>query len=67
VTVETVRLYSVRSVAERLEMSRQWVYDRITAGDIRAVEFGGSRAKTRVRADDLQAFIDARTFGVPSQ
>ena len=62
---EAVRLYSVAAVAERLEMSRDWVYDQINAGKLRAVELGDTRAKTRVRADDLQAFIDARTFGMP--
>lgn len=60
---EAVRLYSVRTVAERMEMSRFWVYAQIRAGRLRAVELGDDRAKTRVRADDLQAFIDARTFG----
>jgi excisionase family DNA binding protein len=63
---DAVRLYSVRTVAERLEMSRVWVYAQIDAGSLRAVELGSSRAKTRVRSDDLQAFIDARTFGKPA-
>jgi excisionase family DNA binding protein len=57
-----VRLYSVRTVAERLEMSRDWVYAQIRAGRLRAVELGDTRAHTRVRSDDLRAFIDARTF-----
>lgn len=60
---DAVRLYSVRTVAERMEMSRGWVYAQIRAGVLPAVELGDTRAHTRVRADDLQAFIDARTFG----
>ena len=60
---QAVRLYSVRTVAERLEMSRDWVYAQIRAGRLRAVELGDTRAHTRVRSDDLHAFIDARTFG----
>jgi excisionase family DNA binding protein len=60
---DAVRLYSVRTVAERLEMSRDWVYTQITAGRIRAVQLGDDRAKTRIRADDLQAYIDAHTIG----
>lgn len=60
---DAVRLYSVRTVAERMEMSRFWVYAQIRAGRLRAVELGDERAHTRVRSDDLQAFIDARTFG----
>ncbi|WP_434316386.1 helix-turn-helix transcriptional regulator [Leifsonia sp. P73] len=59
---DAVRLYSVRTVAERMEMSRDWVYAQIRAGRLRAVELGDTRAHTRVRSDDLQAFIDARTF-----
>lgn len=62
-TVEAVRCYSVASVAERLEMSADWVYDRIKAGELAVVEFGSTRAKQRVRADVLQAFIDSRSFG----
>lgn len=63
-TVEAVRLYSVAKVGARLDMSREWVYERIRRGDLRKVELGDTTAKTRIRADDLQAFIDARTFGV---
>lgn len=62
-TLEAVRLYSVAAVADLLGVSRQWVYDRINGGQIRVVELGDARGKQRVRADDLQAFIDARTFG----
>lgn len=62
-TLEAVRLYSVAAVADMFGVSRQWVYDRIARGDIRVVELGDSRAKQRVRADDLQSFIDSRTFG----
>jgi excisionase family DNA binding protein len=65
-TVEAVRLYSVAAVAEHLGMSRVWVYAQINGGKLRAVELGSTRAKTRVRADDLQAFIDSRTFGIPA-
>lgn len=57
-----VRLYSVKDAADMLGVSRYYVYDHINDGQIRAVNLGeGSRDKLRVRADDLQAFIDART------
>jgi len=62
-TVEAVRLYSVAAVADRLQVSENWVRKQITEHKLRAVELGSTRAKTRVRADDLQAFIDSRTFG----
>lgn len=60
---EAVRLYSVRSAAEILETSTDYVYDRIKDGSLAVVELGSSRAKQRIRADVLQAFIDHRSFG----
>lgn len=60
---DSVRLYSVKDAAERISMSERWLYLRIAAGEIPVVELGGTRAKTRIRADDLQAFIDSRTHG----
>jgi len=60
---EAVRLYSVSAVAGILGVSTDYVYDRIHAGDLAVVELGHGRAKQRIRADVLQAFIDARSFG----
>lgn len=62
---EAVRLYSVSTVAERLDMSREWVYDRIADKSLPVVNLaaGTSKSKMRVRADDLQVFIDARSTG----
>jgi excisionase family DNA binding protein len=61
--VEAVHLYTVAQAAEVIGMSSEWLRRQIKAGQLAAVEFGTSRSKQRVRADDLQAFIDARTFG----
>jgi hypothetical protein len=62
--IEAVRCYSVATVAEMLEVSKVWVYDRINSGDLLpVVELGSSRSKQRIRADVLQAFIDKRTYG----
>lgn len=63
---EAVRLYSTKAAADLLGMSDDWVRDRIKDGSLRAVELGTSRQKWRVRADDLQAFIDARTDQTPA-
>lgn len=60
---EAVRLYPVAKAAEMLGVSVYYMYDRIHNGDIPVVELGTGRAKQRVRADDLQAFIDSRTYG----
>lgn len=65
-TVEAVRLYSVATVAERLEVSKVWVYERINSGQLAVVELGSTRAKQRIRADVLQSFIDSRSFGAPT-
>ncbi|MCU1598547.1 MAG: binding domain, excisionase family [Glaciihabitans sp.] len=62
-TVEAVRLYSVATVAERLDVSKDWVYDRINAGALAVVELGDTKTKQRIRADVLQAFIDGRSYG----
>lgn len=58
-----VRLLAIPTVAERLDCSRGHVYRLIAAGLLRAVEIKatGKRPKTRVRSDDLQAFIEAQT------
>ncbi|WOH20158.1 helix-turn-helix domain-containing protein [Paenarthrobacter sp. GOM3] len=63
---EAVRLYSTKDAAELMGMSDDWVRARIKDGSLRAVELGSSRQKWRVRADDLQAFIDARTDQTPA-
>lgn len=60
---EAVRLYPVAKAAEVLGIGRTFMYELIKSGQIRVVELGSTRAKQRVRADDLQAFIDSRTYG----
>lgn len=60
---EVVLLYSIVDAAKQLGVGKTWLYDRVNAGEIRTVELGDKRSKQRIRADDLQAFIDARTFG----
>jgi len=61
--LEAVRLYSVASAAQLLEVSADYVYDRINAGELAVTELGHGRAKQRIRADVLQTFIDTRTSG----
>lgn len=58
------RLYAVDDAAAQLGVGRDYVYDRIKTGELRSVELGTEkRSKLRVRADDLQRFIDGRTHG----
>lgn len=59
----TTRLLSVPGTAAILGCSRTHVYGLIAAGHLRPVEIKatGTRPKTRIRADDLEAFIEQRT------
>lgn len=59
----TTQLLSVASVAEQLDCSRGHVYGLISAGKLRAVETKakGAKSKTRVRAEDVEKFIEANT------
>lgn len=57
--------YKVAKVAELLDVSVDWVYDRIKSGELgRVVELGGERQNQRVPASELQRFLDERTFTV---
>lgn len=58
----TTQLLSVTHAAELLDCSRGHIYGLIAAGKLRAVEIKAyGRAKTRIRAEDLEEFIDANT------
>lgn len=60
----SVRLFTVPEAAEQLSVrSTNTVYALIAAGKLRAVDIAatGSRSRTRIREDDLQAFIEANT------
>ncbi len=57
------QLLSVVEVAARLGCSRNHVYALIAKGGLQSVDLraSGTKPKTRIREDDLEAFIDART------
>lgn len=60
--IEVERQYSLKSAAEILETSVDYVEDRIKDGSLpRIVDLGSTRAKYRIPASDLQRFIDSRT------
>lgn len=57
--------YKVAKVAELLDVSVQWVYDRIKSGEIaRVVELGTGKGNQRVPASELNRFLEERTFGL---
>lgn len=60
--VPPFRLYSTRSAAKLLDRSVDYVLDLIKSGQLNGVvDLGGSRAAYRIRADELQRFIESRT------
>lgn len=64
---EPVELMPPAEVGKRLGCSEMHVYRLIGSGELRAVDIaqpGARRSKTRVRSDDLAAYIDAHTRSV---
>ncbi|MGV8912489.1 MAG: helix-turn-helix domain-containing protein [Rhodoglobus sp.] len=57
------QLFSVRAVARLLEVSADYVYDRIRSGELRTVELGGGKLKQRIHVEELQKFIRNRSGG----
>lgn len=60
----SAKLLTIPETAEELGISPNTVYKMIRCGDLRAVDMavpGAKAPKTRVRQEDLEAFIDART------
>jgi excisionase family DNA binding protein len=71
VAAQALTLLTPAEAGERLGASEMHVYRAIAAGDLRAVDIAqpcAKRSKTRVRSDDLEAYIEARTrhAGTPS-
>ena len=62
-TGKATRLMSVAAVAVQLDCSRAHVYRLISVGKLHTVELKatGTRSKTRVKADEVEAFITAHT------
>ena len=62
-----VQLLSMPEAAEILSCSASHIYTLIARGHLRPVELSAStqRPKTRVRSDDLQAYIERQTRIVP--
>ena len=59
-----VQLWSVPVAAELLGCSEMHVYRLVSTGELRAVDIsrkGAGKSKTRIRSDDLDTYIGART------
>lgn len=57
------QLLSPTKAAEQLDCSAGHIYNLIAVGKLRAVEIKalGKKPKTRIRQEDLEAFINAHT------
>jgi excisionase family DNA binding protein len=60
-----VELYSITETASHLGLHPKTVERMIRRGDLNAVRVGDKKA-IRIRADELQAFIDARSDSTAS-
>lgn len=50
------KYYTVRQVAEKLDVTEEWVRDLINAKEIKAIKIG----KWRIKPEDLEEFIKTR-------
>ncbi|MFH1777803.1 MAG: helix-turn-helix domain-containing protein [Candidatus Omnitrophota bacterium] len=50
------KYYTVRQVAEKLDVTEEWVRDLINAKEIKAIKIG----KWRIKPEDLTEFIESR-------
>ena len=57
-------LLTIPMAAAALSCSRRHVYTLIAGGELRPVDIGHGRSKTRIRPDDLQAYIERQTRDV---
>lgn len=58
------RLLAIPAAAELLGCSEMHVYRLVSTGELRAVDIsrkGAGKSKTRIRSDDLDTYIEART------
>lgn len=59
-----VQLLTIPAAAERLGCSQMHIYRLVSSGELRAVDVsrkGSGKTKTRIRSDDLDGYIEART------
>jgi excisionase family DNA binding protein len=60
------KLLKPTEVAERLSVSRAWVYDAAKAGKIPAIRIGGEDGPLRFLVEDLEVWLcDARSRWMP--
>jgi len=65
----TTRLLNFEDASKILGCSRPHVYDLVAAGELTPVNISAVRggSKTRIDADDLEAFIERRKRAIPKR
>lgn len=61
----SLALYTPSEAADRIRASESHIYRLIAEGELRAVDIaqpGSRKPKTRVRSDDLDAYIEKQTL-----
>lgn len=53
-------LLDVETVAQRVGVSRRTVWEWLREGNLRGAQLGGTKIGWRVKASDLDAFVEAR-------
>ncbi len=60
----SAQLLPIPAAAARLGCSEMHIYRLVSSGELRAVDIsqkGARKSKTRIRSDDLDGYINART------
>lgn len=60
------QLLTIPQAAERLACSENHAYRLVASGELRAVDIaprGSKRSKTRIREDDIAAYVNKKTRG----
>lgn len=61
-SVDRRQHYSVAAAAKILQVSGDYVYDRINDGAFAVLELGSGRSKQRISGQELDRFIAQRSF-----
>jgi excisionase family DNA binding protein len=64
-TESPLKLHSIPTTAQLLGCSKMHVYRLIANGELRPVDTGAGRSKTRIRSDDLADYIERKSNGDP--
>lgn len=65
--IASTALYTPQEVADVLRCGKSNVYELMTSGELAAIRVGAGRHGMRIKASDLDAFLESRRTGGPTQ